>query len=178
MQCCIGDSINVAMSVFNTLRPRQNGRHFPNDLFKRIFLNENVWISLKIPFKLIPNGPINNISALVQIMVWRRPGDKSLSEAMVGNLLTHICVSRPHWVNPHNVKREWNLFRFLYTLIICLSWTSSVHLFCNHFTTNFAFVFQFLSARHVPKEQDCFIAFLMHLSLTNLVYLLTACCLL
>ena len=28
----------------NTLRPRQNGSHFPDDTFKRIFLNENVWI--------------------------------------------------------------------------------------------------------------------------------------
>ena len=26
----------------NTLRPRQNGRHFPDDNFKRIFVNENV----------------------------------------------------------------------------------------------------------------------------------------
>ena len=26
----------------NTLRPRQNGRHFPDDVFKCIFLNENV----------------------------------------------------------------------------------------------------------------------------------------
>ena len=26
----------------NTLRPRQNGRHFPDDIFKWIFLNENV----------------------------------------------------------------------------------------------------------------------------------------
>ena len=28
----------------NTLRPRQNGRYFPDDIFKCIFLNENVWI--------------------------------------------------------------------------------------------------------------------------------------
>ena len=40
--------------------------------------------------------PINNIPALVQIMAWRRPGDKPLSEAMVVRLLTHICVARPH----------------------------------------------------------------------------------
>ena len=33
---------------YNTLRPRQNGRHFPNDIFKWIFLNENVWILFKI----------------------------------------------------------------------------------------------------------------------------------
>ena len=26
----------------NTLRPRQNGRHFPDDIFKWIFVNENV----------------------------------------------------------------------------------------------------------------------------------------
>ena len=30
----------------NTLRPRQNGRHFADDIFKCIFLNENVWIGL------------------------------------------------------------------------------------------------------------------------------------
>ena len=29
-------------NAFNTLRPRQNGRHFPDDIFKWIFLNENV----------------------------------------------------------------------------------------------------------------------------------------
>ena len=29
-------------SMINTLRPRQDGRHFPDDIFKRILLNENV----------------------------------------------------------------------------------------------------------------------------------------
>ena len=28
--------------VINTLRPRQNGRHFPDNIFKCIFLNENM----------------------------------------------------------------------------------------------------------------------------------------
>ena len=31
--------------VFNTLRPRRN-EHFADDIFKRIFFNENVWISI------------------------------------------------------------------------------------------------------------------------------------
>ena len=44
-------------------------------------------------------GPINIIPALVQIMAWRRPGDKPLSEPMMVSLLTHICVTRPQWVN-------------------------------------------------------------------------------
>ena len=34
--------------ILNTLRPTQNCRHFADDIFKYIFLNENVWISLKI----------------------------------------------------------------------------------------------------------------------------------
>ena len=45
--------------------------------------------------KFVAKGPINNIPALVQIMAWRRPGDKPLSEPMVVGLLTHICVTRP-----------------------------------------------------------------------------------
>ena len=58
---------------FDTLRPRQNGRHFANDIFKCIFLNENVWILIKILLKFVPKGPIKNIPGLVQIMAWRRP---------------------------------------------------------------------------------------------------------
>ena len=50
---------------FNTLSPRQDGRHFPDDMFKWIFLNENVWILIKISLKCVPEGPINNIQAMV-----------------------------------------------------------------------------------------------------------------
>ena len=83
---------------FNTLRPRQNGRNFADDIFKCIFVNENVWIPIKISPKFVPKGLINNIPALVQIMAWRRPGDKPLSEPMKVRLPTHICVTRPQWV--------------------------------------------------------------------------------
>ena len=79
----------------NTLRPRQNGRHFPDDSFKWIFFNENVWISIEVSLKFILKGPINNIPALVEIMAWRRPGDKPLSDPMMVSLLTHICVTHP-----------------------------------------------------------------------------------
>ena len=92
---------DCAVTIFNTLRPRQNGRHFADDIFKRIFLNENIWIPITISLKFVPKGSINNMSALVQIMAWRRPGDKPLSEPMMANLPTHICVTRPQWVkNP------------------------------------------------------------------------------
>ena len=82
----------------NSLRPRQNGRHFADDIFKCIFVDENVRIPIKISIKFVPKGPINNIPALFQIMAWRRPGDKPLSEPMMLSLTTHICVTRPQWV--------------------------------------------------------------------------------
>ena len=84
-------------TLFNTLRPRQNGRRFADDTFKRIFLNENVWISITISLKFVPKGPINNIPALVQIMAWHQPGDKPLSEPMLVGSMTHRCVTRPQW---------------------------------------------------------------------------------
>ena len=71
------------ISPFNILRLRQNGCHFADDIFKYIFLNENVWILIKISLKFVPKCPINNIPALVQKMAWRRPGDKPLSEPMM-----------------------------------------------------------------------------------------------
>ena len=82
----------------NPLRPRKNGRHFADDTLNRIFLNETVRISIKISLKFVPQGPINNNSALVQIMAWRLPGDKPLSEPMMLCLPTHTCVTRPQWV--------------------------------------------------------------------------------
>ena len=77
-----------------TLMTKQNGSHFADDTFKRIFLNENVRISLKF----VSKGPINNIPVFVQIRAWRRPGDRPLSEPMMTRLPTHVCVTRPPWV--------------------------------------------------------------------------------
>ena len=94
--------LRMRSSDFNTLRPRQNGRHFADDIFKCIFLNENAWIALKISLKFVPKVRINNIPTLIQIMAWRRPGDKPLSAPMMVSLLTHICVSRPQWVKIRN----------------------------------------------------------------------------
>ena len=85
--------------AINSLRPRLNRCHFADNIFKCIFLNENEWILSRISLKFVPKVRINNIPALVQIMAWRRPGDKPLSEPMIVSLLTHICVTRPQWVN-------------------------------------------------------------------------------
>ena len=66
-------------------------RPFVYHLFNSIFVNENVWLLIKILLKIVPLGQINNIPALIQIMAWRRPGGKPLSEPMMVSLLMHIC---------------------------------------------------------------------------------------
>ena len=103
--------INILLHV-STLRPRQNGRLFPDDIFKCIFFNKNVWISINISLKFVPRGPINNIPTLVQVMAWRRPGDKPLFEPMMVRLPTHICVTRPQWVKwPRKGRRDmWRFY--------------------------------------------------------------------
>ena len=61
----------------------------------------------KISLKFVPKGRINNIPALVQIMAWRCPGDKPLSEPMMVSLPMHIYVTRPHWGNHQMVPNWW-----------------------------------------------------------------------
>ena len=101
----------VKLVMVNTLRSGQDGRHFPDDIFKCIFLNEDIWIVIKISLKFVSKGPINNIPAMVQIMAWRRLGDKPLSEPMMISLLTHIYVTRPQDFNsillPPRAKYSW-----------------------------------------------------------------------
>ena len=92
----------------NTLRPRRNEQHFADGIFKRIFFNANVWIWIKISLEFVPKGSINHISALVHIMAWRCSGDKPLSEPKMLSLPTHICVTRPQWVNQRMYHRDSN----------------------------------------------------------------------
>ena len=47
--------------ILTHLRPRQNGRHFPDAIFKCIFLNENIQISIKFSLKYVCKAPIDNI---------------------------------------------------------------------------------------------------------------------
>ena len=90
--------MDILFVKVNTSRPRQNDGHFPYDIFKCILLNENAWISIETSLRFVPKGLIKNIPALVQIMAWCRPGTKPLSEPMMVNLLTHICITRLQWV--------------------------------------------------------------------------------
>ena len=103
-QCWPSSMIPCGITVpqqVNTLRQRQNGRDFADDIFKCISVNENVKISIKISLNFVPMGPIDNtcIPALVQIMAWCRPGDKPSSEPMMIILLMHTEITQPQWVS-------------------------------------------------------------------------------
>ena len=74
--------------TINTLRPRQNGRHFPEDILKCIFLNENLWILKTISLKYVPYGLIIYMAVLLKIMDWQ----------CWYVVLTHLCVTWPQWV--------------------------------------------------------------------------------
>ena len=110
----LGWAINVCLSWFNTLKPRQNGRHFADNILKCIFLNENLSISIQVSLKFVPRCPIHNFPALVQIMAWRRPGNKPLSEPMVISLLTNIYASLS--LNGLNFKIVvlWKIWLYFY----------------------------------------------------------------
>ena len=68
------------LGFVNTLMVRTNGHHFPDGIFKCIFLNEIVLMSIKISLKFVFKGPINNRLALVQIMAWCWSGNKHLNQ--------------------------------------------------------------------------------------------------
>ena len=109
--------ISCGLYSDTTLRPRQNGWHCPDGIFKCMFGKENVWILIKISLKFVPKGPINNIPALFQIMAWCRSSDKPLSEPMMVSLPTHICVTLPQSDTccPHYVDsyiRGQNIYQF------------------------------------------------------------------
>ena len=67
----------------NSFLHRQNGRHFPQDIFKCIFVNGMFCILIWISLKFVPQGPIDNKWALVQVMAWHHIGAKALPELML-----------------------------------------------------------------------------------------------
>ena len=79
----------ICILEVKTLNPRQKGRHLQDDIFKYIFVNENIRILLKISLKFVPKVLISNIPALAQIMVLCQQGNKPLSETIV---VTYWCI--------------------------------------------------------------------------------------
>ena len=101
----------------NTLRWRQNGRQFPDDKFKCISFDENVWISLKMSMKFVPKVRINNITSLVLIMAWCGQATSHYLNQWWFILLTHICVTWPRWVNSCHVEYIWRIIKICFSFL-------------------------------------------------------------
>ena len=88
-KCSVGIDININTDylqtlVISTLKPKQNGRHLSDDIFKCIFLNEDVWIFVKIHCNLCPRIQLifqNSDNCLTsfrrQAIIWNNGGQFS-----------------------------------------------------------------------------------------------------
>ena len=54
-----------------------------DDIFKCIFVNENDKIPIQISLELVTGRPIDIKPVLVQVIAWRRTGDKPLLEPLM-----------------------------------------------------------------------------------------------
>ena len=89
------------------------GRDEIDSVLQTTFSNTFSWMKMyEFRLEFHWRDPINNIQALVQIMAWRRLGDKPLFEPMMLTLLTHICVTRPQWVKEQTMKSDSNTITF------------------------------------------------------------------
>ena len=82
----------------NTLRPRQNGRHFVNSIFKCISLNKNqgTCIFIRISLKYAPR--IATMKPWFRWWLGAKQASHYLNQCWP-SLLMHICVTRHQWVN-------------------------------------------------------------------------------
>ena len=75
------------------------GRDKMDTILQTTFSSAFFWMKMfefrwKVSLKFVPKDLINNIPALVQMMAWRRPGDKPLSEPMIiGNMRHSASMS-------------------------------------------------------------------------------------
>ena len=86
----------VSINLFEFEFEFEFWRHFADDIFKCILL-KIFDFRKKSSLKFVPQGLINNIPPLVQIMAWRRPGDKPLSEPIMVSLYASLGL---HELNP------------------------------------------------------------------------------
>ena len=107
------------------------------DHFKFIFMNENNTIPIRISLKFVTRSRIDNKPAFVQVMAWRRTGDKPLHELVLipvhwriyaVNLLSIYNPgihkhSHVHWY----IYTKVNMYIYMYTYLISycyISWHS------------------------------------------------------
>ena len=79
--------------------PRQNDHHFADGIFKCFSINKNCHILIWISLKCVPRHPVNNISALIQMM-------HHVQMCMFTALQGNICIEGHFFI--HNVDIYFN----------------------------------------------------------------------
>ena len=88
-----------------------------DDISKRPYLNEILRILIEISLKVVPKGPIDNNPVLVEIMTWRRIGDKPLSEPMLTRFTDAYMLHYGRWVNFYHHLSSYTFLIFIFLLI-------------------------------------------------------------
>ena len=123
--------LNELMSSgdITTLRPWRNARYFADDIFKHIFLNEEVQNFIKISLKFVPKFQIGTKPTSVLIMAWCQTREKPLSEPMMV-YLTEASLGL--------IKLQWCYMRVIMPQITghltvyptaCLRWLNNYSIF-------------------------------------------------
>ena len=101
----------------NTLRPKPNGWHFADNIFRCIWLNSYlcilIWMTLILGSRKVL---IDNNSACNHLMAWSST-DKPLVEQGWRRSLMNICIIKPGWVN--NISMP-HFFRSMINMNVCL----------------------------------------------------------
>ena len=128
----------------NTLKPRQNGRHFTDDIFKCICFNEDVCIPIKISLESVPKVQLT-INQNFQVMAWRRTGDKPLPQPMMTQIhnayMRHPASSLYHSANN---SLKWTRYGQHGQKEIVKLWSSSFYFIC--------YIMLHLESRHLDIE--------------------------
>ena len=111
---CLGlnELRNQCWFIIHTLRPRQHGYQFADDIFKINFL---AWKLYSNSQELVSKYPINNKPAMVQTLVWRQLMTSHDLNQWWPNLWTHLCITWPQWVDGTRftkISHEINIFSF------------------------------------------------------------------
>ena len=106
----------LALWGFDTLRPRQDGRNFTDDIFKCIFFKVNFWLLIEISLKFVSRGPMNNTSATLwnnryitiqnvpyEWVSWQTKGIQYVNDILNenGDFLSHTEISEKFGVRCH-----------------------------------------------------------------------------
>ena len=157
--------MHLRVSCINTLRPRQNGRHFADDSFNCIFLNENCWVFIQVSPNFVRNDPFHIFqhwsglwrvacSAIIWTNDWIVCGNRrrSLRWRHIGAMASQITSltivysivysgadQRKHQssASPVNYPHKWPVTRWMFPFDDVIMWVSNKSGGLNNTFTNY-----------------------------------------